>query len=964
MSSFHPHLLDRRLRVARAVVWAVMGLIVAVFFRTQILEHGKYRLQSEMNRLRPIPLLAPRGLIMDRNGKVLAENVPGYTVSLLPGDEDSLRAELRRLAPLIKLDETDIGRVLTRYRKAPYLPVMVLQSAKFDLVSALEERRVIFPGLLIQPEPKRHYPDSSLVAHLVGYVGEVTEAERGQRRFTSVRLGGLVGKDGLERQYDDSLRGADGVRFVEVSALGRVVREAGAASTLAPVSGQPLRTTIDLDLQRYVAQIFPAGQRGAVLALNPNTGEILALYSAPGFDPNSFVGGIEAATWRRLNESESHPLFDRSIQARYPPGSTWKLAVAAIALKRGLVTFHSHMPIPCRGGLQYGNRFFRCWSAQGHGDLSLADAIAQSCDVYFYQLGLKIGLSSLLEEANGIGFHTRTGVDLPGEITPEFPAGTEYYDRAYGPRRWTSAVTLNLAIGQGENAQTLVNMVRFYQMLASDGRARPPFLVHPGPNPNVTLGLSADQLAGLRQAMISVVERGTARGAGRFGGTNTNAGKTRPAPNPPRRSPRAASTPRVRTPPMRPRLREIDKPLAGVVLVLAAYGLATLYSAGQTDVPTFVATIWHRQTIWLAIGAAAMFLMFGLSPRLLEWATPYAYAITVLVLVFTLATGTGAGTAAGEKSWITIAGVRLGQPAELAKLAVILMLARWLAERREPPTTLRDLVYPCVIVGVPVALVVLQPDLGSAIVFIAILFAMLYWAGTKPSLLLLLGSPAIGLVLAFSTAAWGAWIILLFGLLLWWRPYVWEGLTIMLANIVMGIVAVPFWRRLAPYQQNRLLAFLNPEVDPRATGWHVLQSKIAIGSGGFLGKGFTAGPQKRLAFLPAQHTDFIFPVVGEELGFLGVMVALGLFVFLVFCLMRIARRATDAFSSLCVFGIASMLFTHIVENVGMTVNLLPITGIPLPFFSYGGSFLLSCSAAVGIALRVAWESRQSGYAEL
>src|SRR6266480_3707997 len=215
MSSFHPHLLDRRLRVARAVVWAVMGLIVAVFFRTQILEHGKYRLQSELNRLRPIPLPAPRGLIMDRNGKVLAENVPGYTVSLLPG-------------------------------------------AKFDLVSALEERRVIFPGLLIQPEPKRHYPDSSLVAHLVGYVGEVTETERGQRRWAAVRLGGLVGKDGLEREYDDSLRGADGVRFVEVSALGHVVREAGAASTLRPAPGKALRTTIDLDLQRYVAHIFPA----------------------------------------------------------------------------------------------------------------------------------------------------------------------------------------------------------------------------------------------------------------------------------------------------------------------------------------------------------------------------------------------------------------------------------------------------------------------------------------------------------------------------------------------------------------------------------------------------------------------------------------------------------------------------------------------------------------------------------
>src|SRR5205809_354937 len=241
MSSFHPHLLDRRLRVARAVVWAIMGLIVAVFFRTQILEHGKYRLQSELNRLRPIPLPAPRGLIMDRNGKVLAENVPGYTVSLLPGDEDSLRAELRRLGPLVKLDETEIARVLTRYRKAPYLPVMVLPNAKFELVSALEERRVIFPGLLIQPEPKRHYPDSSLVAHLVGYVGELTETERAQRRFASVRLGGLLGKGGLERQYDDSLRGADGVRFVEVSALGHVVREGGALSARIHLEARPGR---------------------------------------------------------------------------------------------------------------------------------------------------------------------------------------------------------------------------------------------------------------------------------------------------------------------------------------------------------------------------------------------------------------------------------------------------------------------------------------------------------------------------------------------------------------------------------------------------------------------------------------------------------------------------------------------------------------------------------------------------
>ena len=415
---------------------------------------------------------------------------------------------------------------------------------------------------------------------------------------------------------------------------------------------------------------------------------------------------------------------------------------------------------------------------------------------------------------------------------------------------------------------------------------------------------------------------------------------------------------------MRPPLREIERPLAAVVLALAAYGLATLSSAGQTDVPTFVATIWHKQLIWLGVGLAAAVLMFRTSPRLLEWATPYAFGISVLVLLFTLFVGTGAGTAASERSWISIGGLRLGQPAELAKLAAILMLARWLAERREAPATLRDLLWPCVIAGLPTLLVIKQPDLGSAMVFITILFAMLYWAGTKPSLLVLLGSPVIGLVLAFSTVAWGAWIIVLFALLLWWRPYVWEGLAVMLANLIMGVVAVPFWQRLAPYQQNRLLAFLNPQQDPRATGWHVIQSKIAIGSGGFLGQGFTQGPQKRLAFLPAQFTDFIFSVVGEELGFVGVLVALALFVALILILLRIARRATDPYSSLCVFGVAALLFTHIIENVGMTVNLLPITGIPLPFFSYGGSFLLTCSIAVGICLRVAWESRQSGYAEL
>ena len=531
MTAFHPHLVTQRLGVARLVLWATLAVLVIAFFRAQILEHGRYQLQSESNRLRPIPLPAPRGIITDRNGKIIAENVPGYTIALLPGDESSMRATLGRIAPIVKLDNAAIERVLARFHRAPYVPALVVSDAPFDVVSQLEERRLLIPGLLIQPEPKRYYPDSGVAAHLVGNIGEITEAERLLPRFAAVRLGGLVGKDGLERQYDDSLRGADGLRFVEVSALGHVVREAGAAPTLAPISGSAVHTTIDLELQRYIARIFPAGHRGAVVAMNPNTGEILGLYSAPGFDPNAFVGRVDPAYWHKLSENETHPLFNRAIQARYPPGSTWKLAIAAMAMRRGLITLNTRMPIPCRGGLQYGNRFFRCWKADGHGDLTLTDAIAQSCDVYFYQLGLKLGLTSLLEDATTLGFRTLTGVDLPGEIRSEFPSGPEYYDRLYGARRWTAAVTLNLAIGQGENAQTLVEMVRFYQMLASDGIERPPYVVRGPRPPGVDLGLTTEQLVGLRHAMISVVERGTARGAGRYT-TVTIAGKTGTAQNP------------------------------------------------------------------------------------------------------------------------------------------------------------------------------------------------------------------------------------------------------------------------------------------------------------------------------------------------------------------------------------------------------------------------------------------------
>src|SRR5439155_3199729 len=266
--------------------------------------------------------------------------------------------------------------------------------------------------------------------------------------------------------------------------------------------------------------------------------------------------------------------------------------------------------------------------------------------------------------------------------------------------------------------------------------------------------------------------------------------------------------------------------------------------------------------------------------------------------------------------------------------------------------------------GVPFLLVMKQPDLGSAIVFASILFCMLFWSGVRPSLLLLLASPVISLLLAVDTRWWGAWIVLLTVLLLVWRTYVSEGVVVWLVNSAMGVLAIVFWHKLKPYQQKRLITYLNPESDPIHAGYQAIQSKVAVGSGGWTGNGYLHGPQKRLAFLPEQYTDFIFSVVGEELGFLGVFAALVLFLALFVVLLRIARRATDSFSSLVVFGVLSLLFTHVFENVGMTVNLMPITGIPLPFFSYGGSFTLALGISLGLALRAARDSRLAGYADV
>ncbi|HEY3935531.1 MAG TPA: rod shape-determining protein RodA [Gemmatimonadales bacterium] len=416
--------------------------------------------------------------------------------------------------------------------------------------------------------------------------------------------------------------------------------------------------------------------------------------------------------------------------------------------------------------------------------------------------------------------------------------------------------------------------------------------------------------------------------------------------------------------------RGIDKRLLFIVALLAIFGLLMIYSAGQTDILVTNHRAWFRQEkwlwvvqlVWLVIAIVGATLAYRTSFRILEWATPWLYGVSLLMLVATLVIGTGKGSAAGSKSWISLGGIGI-QPVEIAKLATILMLARWFAARREPPTTLRGLVQPIALAGMPALLVLKQPDLGSAIVFVGILFAILFWADVPVSLLVLLASPIVSLLLAWSTALWSIWMVVLFGLLLWWRPFVMEAIFVYVTNSAMGVLAFVVWKHMKPYQQNRILSFLNPEANRTGSGYQAVESHVAIGSGGWFGTGFTLGPQKRSGFIPFHSTDFVFAVVGEELGFAGVAAALCLFLILLLQLVRIARQASDPFASLVVFGITAVIFTHIFENVGMTISLMPITGIPLPFFSYGGSFLVAMFLGLGLAFRASEEGRAASYLE-
>ncbi len=392
--------------------------------------------------------------------------------------------------------------------------------------------------------------------------------------------------------------------------------------------------------------------------------------------------------------------------------------------------------------------------------------------------------------------------------------------------------------------------------------------------------------------------------------------------------------------------RDLDWQLTAATLVLCLAGVAMVYSATQTDQPG-LAGLWARQLLWVGLGIAGLILFTAVPFRYFEalaWPT-YIASLVLLVLVLF------APAQAKAHRWFSLGAFQL-QPSELAKATTVFIVAKTLTERALKRRPMLRVTIACLLALLPMGLVLIEPDLGTSLSFPALLLGMLFWARVPLKTLFFMLSPLLSVLAVVSMPSWVVFMAVLVAAFWFFKAKFRVAVPLFLLNAAIGSLAPVFWNHLREYQQRRIMIFINPGLDPKGAGWHVLQSKIAIGSGGLFGKGYLAGTQKKLAFLPAQQTDFIFSTIGEEFGFLGCLAVILLFGWLAYRMLAIAQQARNGFASLTVAGLLSVIAFHVVLNIGMTLGLLPVTGIPLPFLSYGGSATIAMMSMVGIVLNV------------
>ena len=520
MDRHHLSLAGRE-RLSILLVILAFLFLTAGLFRLQVIEHEELAEQSETNRIRVVPIEPRRGRMYDRNGVVVVDNRPSYTVSVVPAEEVKGKT-LPNLARLIDLDTLEIRRRIKKNMVSAHQPAPVKRDIPFEVIAVLEEQYEKFPGVTYQMERVRQYHDSLFAESYTGYVGEVSRDQLEEGGEQQYRLGSMIGKKGLEKQYDQLLRGREGTEYIEVYANGQIQGEYEGKEPIPAEPGSDLTLTIDADLQLACAMAIDTFCCGAIVAMDPRTGEVLAMTSYPRFDANIFSSVIPESLWLEITADSTHPLLNRPLAGQYPPGSTAKLVTVGAGLEEQLITENTTFK-PCYGGYQFGNRYFRCWDPKGHGALTAVHGIERSCDVYMYQLGLKLGIDILAKYYGECGFGKPTGIDLPGEM-PGLNPTTTFYDNHYGKNKWTKALVLNNSIGQGEVLSTPLQLAQFYCGVANNGVVYRPHLVRKitnaegqtstiAPQRSFALPFSAPTLALLNEGIRLVVEgdHGTAR---------------------------------------------------------------------------------------------------------------------------------------------------------------------------------------------------------------------------------------------------------------------------------------------------------------------------------------------------------------------------------------------------------------------------------------------------------------------
>ncbi|MEO0162552.1 MAG: penicillin-binding protein 2 [candidate division WOR-3 bacterium] len=511
----------KKYRFLQIAILLSFVLILFFSFKLQIFEGKYYHRLSEENRIKKKYIIAPRGNIYDRYGRVLANTRPAFYVSIIPALAE--QKTITKIAQIFGIDTTEIKKKF-KIEKNPYVAIKIVRDISFKQVSMIEEHRSELAGIEVGVEPVRNYPYADLFCHVLGYVSEITDVEL--KLMKEYKIGDYIGRTGIEEQYEKELSGKDGIDYVEVDVLGREVGKVAEYRPVPPVPGDDLYTTLDLELCDSTAQLLKPYPRAAVVALNPQNGEVYVLYSKPGYDPNRFVRGLKAAEWNALINSQDAPMFNRATMSCYPIGSTIKPFLALVALDKGLIEPKKRFE-PCTGGLRLGNRIFGCWKI--HGSLNLVEAITHSCDVYFYQLGKFLGIDNIAEILYELGFGQPTGIDLPQEKGGLIP-DRNYLNKKYG-RSWTEGHIYNLSIGQGDILATPLQLARAYTLFANQENVLvvPHLKLHQPPTIK-KINKNIEALQTVREALHRVVLVGTGTLARVYG--YEVSGKTGTAENP------------------------------------------------------------------------------------------------------------------------------------------------------------------------------------------------------------------------------------------------------------------------------------------------------------------------------------------------------------------------------------------------------------------------------------------------